>query len=133
MGFDPKRGDQIAVSCIPFEVKPEKKPTMKEIILSLITSRDFIVGVLRYFTIIVVSLLFFLFVVRPFLAWLKEVMAPSPPEEELVTVPGVPPAEEVEEEEKEKSPVERLRDIAAKDAGKLADVITLWASEEEGK
>ncbi len=133
VGFDPKRGDQIAVSCIPFEVKPEKKPTMKDIILSLVTSKDFIVSVLRYFTIIIVSLLFFLFVVRPFLAWLKEVMAPPPPEE-LVTVPGAPPAEEVaEEEEKEKGPVERLRDIAAKDAGKLADVITLWASEEEGK
>ncbi len=130
VGFDPQRGDQIAVNCIPFEVKPEKKVTMKDIILSLVTSKDFVLGFIKYFTIIIVSLLFFIFVVKPFISWLKTVLAP-PPEEEVAPPPGAGVELTVEEEEREKTPIERLRDLASRETDRLADIITLWASEEE--
>ncbi len=120
VGFNADRGDQITVSNIPFasELAPKPAPPNKWIAL-LKQNQKILLNVL-------VAVLIFLFVVRPFMKKLDKIVvepAKLPPEE----VPALP------EEEKPKALTPRQQAIVLvqEQPEKAAEIIKAWLNEEE--
>ena len=124
IGYDPKRGDQITVVSVPFEVKPEKikeKPAVQNYIL---------IG-----GIAVLVLLILMIAVFMVLKTLKKKK-----KEEMVLPPGVTPEmaagvyamhEKGEEFRLEKEPAfQKLIEIAEESPELIADLVSKWLKEE---
>ncbi len=139
IGFNAKRNDQVQVSCVPFsysEVNEIKETIAKE------RRNELIMTIVKYALTIIVLLIIFLFVLRPFI---KSIMSKVKPPEELATglatagAGGVSPSETPgtytergtvesgEEAEKKKKDAEDIvREIIESNPDKVAQVVKQW-------
>lgn len=78
IGFNADRGDKVSVVNIPFETVAEEE--VKVSFLDRVLNRDVLLPAAKYGTILLIFLIFYLFVVSPFLKWLKtqQIALPGP-------------------------------------------------------
>lgn len=125
IGFDEDRGDTVVVSSFQFYVPEEEKITFMTGPWSSYL-RQTIRPALNIFLIF----LFFLFVVRPLIGWIRKEAVTVPARAEVL-LPGAPtPAlPEGVAPEPEKPLPERIQEMTAQDPDKAAELIRAWIAE----
>jgi len=126
IGSDEDRGDTVAVSSFQFYIpEEEERPFLADQWSSYL--RQAIRPAINVFLIF----LFFLFVVRPLIGWIRREARVTVQERAEVQLPGAPAPVFLPEgtEEPEKPLPELIRDMTSKDPEKTADLIKAWIAE----
>ena len=126
IGADEERGDTVIVSSFQFYVPEEEEVTFIGGPWSLYL-RQAVRPAMNIFLIF----LFFLFVVRPLIGWIRREARVTVPERAEVLLPGAPtPAlPEGRVPEPEKQLPEKIREMTAQDPDKAAELIRAWIAE----
>lgn len=125
IGYDPERGDSVAVTSFPF-YKPEAEQAEAAMSGNWI---DILRQAARPALNVFLIFLFFLFVVRPLMTWVKSEVRVVPsqeeqillPETEAISLPKVTPAEE--------GTPDGARELALQNPERTTDLIKSWLSE----
>ncbi|MDR2861082.1 MAG: flagellar M-ring protein FliF [Syntrophobacterales bacterium] len=129
VGFSAARGDQVVVTDMPFRPSAED-----ELALPLTWTQQVseFTPYLKYIIILVVILFLFLFVLKPMIGLISDIgrkqqQQPEPPG----TLPeageeGRPIADHVSEESKVLTDIDLIRQMAAKDAKRFAELLRNW-------
>jgi len=125
IGYDPERGDSVAVTSFPF-YKPE--PSAQEISPAAKWTglvRQSVKPALNVFLIF----LFFLFVVRPLITWVKSEVKVIPAKEETVFLPELEQARLPETAPAPDGTPARARELALQNPERAVDLVRSWLSE----
>ena len=123
IGFNADRGDKVSVVNIPFETMKEE--VVKVSFLDRILSRSVLVPAAKYATILLIFFLFYLFIVSPFLKWLKMQQLALPRAEGPSMLGGEVPLGLVLSPE-----IQKISGLARANVDKMAEVIRSLLREE---
>ena len=125
IGFNSDRGDKVSVVNIPFETVKEEK--VKVSFLDRLLSREVLLPVAKYGTILLIFFLFYLFIVSPFLKWLKsqQLALPSPQGPAALAGSGYPLGIALSPE------VQKISVLARTNTDKMAELIRSLLKETE--
>ncbi len=126
IGYDEDRGDTVMVTSFPFFVpKEEKIPTLAR------WWTIYLRQAIRPAINVILIVLFFLFVVRPLIAWVRrEARVTVPAAEERVALPGEAEQPAAAELPAAEAPLpDQIRELALQNPDRSLDVIRTWINE----
>lgn len=130
IGYDEKRGDTVVVSSLSFFVPEEEKPSVAES-----WWMDYLRQAAKPLVNVLLIVLFFLFVVRPLMGWIKreaKVVGQIPAEgEEEFALPGVERVAALPEDiaEAEIPLPDKVREMTNQNPDRALDLIQAWIAE----